>query len=397
MRCWRRSCSRWTQPGSAALCLRGWPGPARDRICAWVRELLPDGAPLLRVPLHITDDRLLGGLSTWRRRFGRAGVVARARTAGAGGRRRAAGCHGRAPRAHTSPRTCARPSTGANCCSSARAWRARFPARVGVVALDEGLDEERAPASLRDRLAFDVDLQWLSLRATDVEPPDEVPRPESAGAAAAGGIRRGSADRPVHGRLALGIDSLRAPRLALAAARAHAALQGRVRVEEEDAAAAARLVLGPRATRMPAESETKTRSHSRGTPRRRRRTRPPTEGPQDSETPSDTAADARPLEDVVLEAAKSGLPAGLLDALASGQPGHAATRRAGQSGALRASNAGGRPAGVLAKPPRSGERLNVVATLRAAAPWQPLRRRERAGDGPAARAGGWRFAKTTSG
>jgi magnesium chelatase subunit D len=37
----------------------------------------------------------------------------------------------------------------------------------------------------------------------------------------------------------------------------------------------------------------------------------------------------------------------------------------------------GRPAGVRAGEPRQGARLSVVETLRAAAPWQPIRRRER--------------------
>ena len=54
---------------------------------------------------------------------------------------------------------------------------------------------------------------------------------------------------------ALGIASLRAPLLALRAARAAAALAGRDRITEEDAALAARLVLGPRATQRPEAAE----------------------------------------------------------------------------------------------------------------------------------------------
>jgi magnesium chelatase subunit D len=49
---------------------------------------------------------------------------------------------------------------------------------------------------------------------------------------------------------------------------------------------------------------------------------------------------------------------------------------------LQKSGKRGRPAGVLRGDLRAGARLNLIETLRAAAPWQPLRRREmaKAGD-----------------
>ena len=48
--------------------------------------------------------------------------------------------------------------------------------------------------------------------------------------------------------LALGVASLRAPVLAAEVAQAHAALFGRTDTDNEDAAVAARFVLGPRAS-----------------------------------------------------------------------------------------------------------------------------------------------------
>ena len=49
----------------------------------------------------------------------------------------------------------------------------------------------------------------------------------------------------------------------------------------------------------------------------------------------------------------------------------------GRAGALRASLLRGRPYGSRRGDPRNGARLHLIDTLRAAAPWQTLRRRER--------------------
>jgi magnesium chelatase subunit D len=60
-------------------------------------------------------------------------------------------------------------------------------------------------------------------------------------------------------------------------------------------------------------------------------------------------------------------------------------RSQGKAGALRKSNKRGRPAGVSRGELRGGAKLNVIETLRAAAPWQPLRRREAAASGETSR------------
>ena len=131
--------------------LRAWPGPPRDRFCAWLRELLPAAAPLLRLPLHITQDRLLGGLSLAATlRAGRVvveqGLLSRA--------------HGGIVVAAMAERL--EPQVTAHLCAALDRGElllerdgitAAVACRLGVVALDEGLDEERVPAALRDRLA----------------------------------------------------------------------------------------------------------------------------------------------------------------------------------------------------------------------------------------------------
>jgi magnesium chelatase subunit D len=162
--------------------------------------------------------------------------------------------------------------------------------------------------------------------------------------------------------MALGIESIRAPLLALRAARAAATLDGRRQVEQTDLALAARLVLGPRATCLP-----------------------PVEPPQpqpDSEPPpplDDTASDAesagdRPLADVVLEAALATLPPDLLARLSAMSGGRIRSRAAGRAGQIQASLRRGRPIGTRQGELRSGTRLHVMETLKAAAPWQKLRR-----------------------
>lgn len=79
---------------------------------------------------------------------------------------------------------------------------------------------------------------------------------------------------------------------------------------------------------------------------------------------------------MLLEAVKPSLPAGLLAALEkdlrqNNAPHSGAGTASQQSGIKR-----GRPAGTRKGDPRRGARLNLIETLRAAAPWQALRKRQ---------------------
>jgi magnesium chelatase subunit D len=194
---------------------------------------------------------------------------------------------------------------------------------------------------------------------------------------------------------ALGLDSLRAPWQAWRAACAAAAVAGREAVSAEDAELAARLVLAPRARAWPAPPADASAD-------------PPTEAPAQSEPPappppetpppstevtgatdpptdpaSDPARAPTPLPDQVLAAAQAAIPAGLLASLAGGSS--SGGRSTGRRGAALRAASGGRPLASRRGPLRAGARLDLLATLRAAIPWQALRQRERdqAGLGPA--------------
>ncbi|MGL4312954.1 MAG: VWA domain-containing protein, partial [Sphingomonas sp.] len=163
----------------------------------------------------------------------------------------------------------------------------------------------------------------------------------------------------------LGIDSMRAPVLALRAARAAAALAGRPTIEEADVALAAALVLGPRATRLPPDIDApSTEAEAPPTPP------PPTDAP---DRDADATVEPLPPDDLVLAAALAALPKNLLADLARGGARRAPTPRGRGKGERHRSPTRGRPVGSMAGVPRGGLRLSLIDTLRAAASWQRLR------------------------
>jgi magnesium chelatase subunit D len=239
-----------------------------------------------------------------------------------------------------------------------------LPAHIGVIALDEGRDDEEAtPAALAERLAFWVDLDGVGWR--DIEPPALSAEDFAAARKRAPHVEVGEQAITTLVAIAaqLGVDSPRAVLFAVRAARGLAALRGETRVEDEHVELAAALALGPRATRLPPRAEDEAEEEPP----------PPEEDPEDDE--ADEAGEdntPRELEESVLDAARAALPPGLLAALAGGQPRGRRSGRDGKSGEVIYSMKRGRPLdsrpGSLAK-----GRLALVATLRAAAPWRKLR------------------------
>jgi magnesium chelatase subunit D len=352
--------------------LRCGAGPVRDRWLSLLTELLPEGTPLRRMPHGIGDERLLGGLDLPATlRSGRP-VAQRGLLAEVDGGVLLLPMAERIP-AGTAARLAAAIDRGE--VQVARdGIEATLATRFGVVAFDEGgADDDPLSAALAERLAVRLDLTELGWRDVQRDTPG-LPTREDVTRARAVHARVRTDDAVLEALssacVALGIGSARAPWLALQVARIAAALAGRDAVAHDDAELAARLVLGPRATQLPA---------------------PPEAEPQDAEPPPPPAPEERaeqeeessvsdaPLEEQVLAAAQAAIPPGLLARLKMAQRAGGAARSLGRSGQSRLAWRQGRPAGVRAGAVQRGARLNLIETLRAAAPWQALRRRE--GDG----------------
>ncbi len=375
------------------VAMRAPAGPARDEWLALLKQLLPEHTPLRRIPLNINDTALLGGLDLGAtlqagRPIAQQGVLAQAN----------GGLVLLAMAERLSSGTAARLAAVLDTREVAierDGLTVRTPVRLGVIALDEGAaDDEQLPAALLDRLAFHVQLDGRSGSLDGMQW-------DAADVARARAMlpRVVASDDTVKALCAaaqaLGVDSLRAPILALRVACAAAALAGQAVVCEEHAALAARLVLAPRATRLPAASADTQQDENDAEGDNQDHAQDPDQGqmqpaPDPDDVPPD-AADAAPsdtqpsdadagnaLAETVLDAAQAAIPPGLLAALKVGEAVRARTRAAGRSGAAQKSQARGRPLGARRGEPRAGSRLNVIETLRAAAPWQRLRQQEAA-------------------
>lgn len=350
------------------IVLRSQAGPVRDAWLAGFRALLPADTPWRRLPPGTTDDRLLGGLDlTATLDAGRA-VAARGLLSEIDNGVLVLPMAERLEQGKAA-QLCAVLDAG-EVNLQRDGFSSRTPARFAAVALDEGLDAEEALApSLRERLALFAALDAVSLAQA-------IPPPWSAREIAAARVLLPAVEvdsaiiRTLCATaLAFGIGSARASQFALQASRAAAALGGRHSVTADDAALAARLVLAPRATRLPPqESAAEEQPDDREGDAQSGK---PESGESDGESES-----ASTLDDQVLAAALASIPADLLLRLAADGMSGQRARSAGKSGQLQRSMLRGRPAGIRKGAPRAGIRLSVIDTLRAAAPWQRLRREQ---------------------
>ncbi len=244
----------------------------------------------------------------------------------------------------------------------------RVGSRFAVVLLDEGRsDEEAVDPALADRVAWSAVLDGIPMAQMNASPD---------------GARVGRARRlypqiefppdldgiVCEASAALGHASSRMPIALRRAARASAALDGRTEIAANDLADALRLLLG--LVIEPAEAQDQAAEEA---PREER------QAGQDDASDTNDAANEAPREGLV-EAVRAVLPHGLLDALVDRKP-MRGTPAEGIAGQRAKAGRRGRAIGVTSRPPFPGARLDVLATLRAAAPFQKLRRSIEARDG----------------
>ena len=355
--------------GLCGIAVRAAPGPVREAWLGYLRGALPPEAPVRRMPAGIADDRLLGGIDlaatlACGRPVIQSGILAEADVGvvlipmaerlTAGVAMRIAGVIDRGDVA-----------------IEREGITRRVATRIGAVALDEGATpEERLPRALAERFAFHIDLDGLGAREIDGEMADArelraararmvdvEPAPDDVVAAI------------VATAVSFGIDSVVAPLLALRAARAAAAIAGRTAITTDDAVVAARLVLAPRAVLRPCDERSVEEPEASD----------PAEPPQQTESREPSPEDrnqncSTDLEDVIRAAVQSALPAGLLQTRQDNSTNRTISDPRSGIGKQQMSLLRGRPAGIRLGQLRPGARLALVETLRAAAPWQAVRR-----------------------
>ena len=383
--------------GFGGIWVRAPFGPVRDN---WLRHLSQTGLKAIKLPGHIDLERLLGGIDL-------------ARTLQSGKLQMQSGLLQQADQglvclsmAENFPTALVAPITQAMDTQTVGSVTSQF----GVVALDESTEDEPSinPA-LQERLGLWFDLKEIAPLDVSELTLNVIQQDSSHDAL---GIQLALDDlAQMKQSLAqvnwtdeqalaicstaqdLGIDSLRIPTLALRIARCHAVLHSRSQLADEDLAFAARRVLGPRATRLPAPEEDAPRSDADESPPDDQSAStseppPPPDMSMDAEVEPENQASqddtrteeedatntpsSEQLQEMMVAAALASLPPDVLAGLLT-KPGRNQGNTSGRSGQFRSGMQRGRPL-----PPRPGRpgghaRLHVLATLRAAAPKQRLR------------------------
>lgn len=353
--------------GLGGVRVRAAPGPVRDAWLDLLRRWMGEVA-WKRMPVNISDERLLGGLDLSATLSTGRPVLQRGLLSEVDGGALILTMAERVPQ-ETAARLAAT-IDNREVMVMRDGLNERQATRFALVALDEGAHEDEAVSpALRERLAFDIDLRTIPWQqatedAASMISADDIraARERIAGIEIPDDLLRALCGAA----MGLGIDSSRAPLLAMAAARASAALDGNQQVTEDDARVAASLVLASRATRLPPlpEDADAEASEPEAT------AEPPQSDPLDQQT-APSAQEQAPLDDRILDAAKASLPAGLLLQMLEG--GALKRGHAGKSGASVKAGVRGRPAGSRRARPAQGSRLHLIDTLRAAAPWQKWR------------------------
>nr|WP_298294572.1 magnesium chelatase subunit D [uncultured Litoreibacter sp.] len=316
--------------GMGGVVLRARAGPARDAAMRFAQDIFPE---MVRLHPSMSTEDLTGGIDL-------------AATLNSGSLTYRSGLLGRDRACFVLPMA---ERTGPQMAGQLAAALDQGK-ECAFICLDEGVDDgECIPATLSDRIAMQVSLDGVQVSELTSAEIQTVPSPLPAV-----DFFDELPETLVALAVRLGITSLRAPMHALRVAKAHAAFSGRGVVSEDDVAIAVALVYAHRTTILPNVDDPETEA----------------EAAEPDTTPKQEHQLDLP-EELLLDAVKTALPANLLDQLSAGP---AKTGTGSGSGKRRLGNRRGRPLparNVRAKP---GARVDLMATLRAAIPWQKLRK-----------------------
>jgi magnesium chelatase subunit D len=393
--------------GFGGVCIRSPAIPLRDQWLELLRELLPTASTVRKIPCNIADSRLLGGLDLVATLRANRPVAERGVLASIDGGVLVLAMAERLS-AHTAALLCNALEQG-EIHVAREGVVLREATRIGIIALDEGISEDEfTPRCVLDRCAFLLDFTQASPRTRLVPLHDRAQIDAARVLLPNVTIETTYLQALCATAMALGAGSLRVSVLAVRAARVLAALDGRSSVTQEDAEYAGRMVLAPRASVMPetanqaaqqdpapqeppAAEQAKSEQPAPPPPAVEQQANPgsgaaepvaATDSAQPSPPSDESAAHSAPadlqqVQDQVMAATQSAIPSGLLSQIRAkaGAQRSAGGATAGRFGALRKGGARGRPTGVA---PAGAERsrLNVIETLRAAAPWQRVRGRK---------------------
>ena len=389
--------------GLGGVILRAHSGPVRDRWLAYLNTIAQLGGmrlPLRKMPLGISDENLIGGIDLDQTlRTGKAvlrqGLLAQ--------------CDQQlllmpmAERVEVGAVAKVVSALDNGFIAIERDGQSRkIESHFGVVALDEGIEDDEQPnEKIRQRVAFLLNLDILGWRDLPETDDDFVPDSQSLQDARENfsnvTVSEDSLDALVGVAEQLGVVSIRALNLAMNTAKCLAAFDREDEVSSMHLQRAIALVLSPRATRMPQSAppeEEEVPMESDEQPENEQdpvdQEPPPPETPpedqkqeeeqeqedQEDQEPESNTETPQALEDEILEAAQAAIPADLLARLADLADLKSPKGMGGKTGAVKVGRMRGRPLGNMPGMPEGGKTLSIIDTLRAAVPWQRVRRAE---------------------
>ena len=389
--------------GLGGVILRARSGPVRDRWLAYLYAVAQLGGmrmPLRKMPLGISDENLIGGIDLDQTlRSGKAvlrqGLLAQADQQLL-----------LMPMAERIEVGAIAKVVGAldnGFIAIERDGQSRkIESHFGVVALDEGIeDDEQANEKIRQRTAFLLNLDLLGWRDLPETDDDFLPDAQSIEYArenfAEVSVNEDSLNALVGVAEQLGVISIRALSLAIQTAKCLAAFDREDQVTSMHLQRAIALVLSPRATRMPQSAppeeeippESDEQTENAQDPLDQEPLPPPPEmpppDPTDNQNKEEEQEDQeleteeqnpQALEDEILESAQAAIPADLLARLADLAQLKTPKGMGGKTGAVKVGRIRGRPFGNMPGMPEGGKTLSIIDTLRAAVPWQGVRRAE---------------------